>query len=74
MSVRESHKNLSEVSDDLRKMDRTKMGFPIVADRAPVAADRYPVGTLWILDTSAANLYIRFPEPRGWRKITTAAP
>lgn len=72
--IRSIHKSLAEVSDDIDKLNKFKQDIVVVANRKPVAADAKPVGTLWINTGSPYNLYLRFPDPGGWRLVTTAAP
>ena len=49
------------------------MREPVVANRAPTANDKLPIGSLW-LNTSNNNLYIRFSTvDTGWRTWTTSA-
>lgn len=70
--LRSKHKKFAEVDTSLSTLNRDKADRIVQASRDPVDTDRFSVGTIWI-NTSATNLFIRFPKPNNWRKITTAA-
>ena len=67
--VYKKHENADSIDREFDNIYR-EMFTVVQGSRAPTAEDSYRAGTFWV-DISSENLHVRFPNPKGWRKIVT---
>lgn len=68
------HSNLSDVDREFDEIYQNQVEI-INADRAPSSNDMARVGAFWIWRSSTSYpVYVRFPDPGGWRRVVTTTP